>query len=78
METYSLRSLDVGFDLRALKMTATLPAGTTAVLCDMPRRKGPTKPRKEPVTGSPTEILRTLRRLGYSVRWGLPGGSNDR
>ena len=67
--TISIRSIDVGFDLRAVGQTTTLPPGTTAVLCDLPERNGYVMPREKAVTGTPEKILRSLRGLGYSVRF---------
>lgn len=70
MKTISLRSIDIGYDVRVVGGTWTLPSDTTAVLCDMPERDGYVIARKKPVTGTPLQILRSLRGLGYSVRFG--------
>ena len=71
--TISLRSIDVGFDLRAVGQTAILPEGITAVLCDLPERGGHVIPREQPVSGNPAQILKRLRGLGYSVRYAAAG-----
>jgi hypothetical protein len=65
----SIRSIDVGFDLRTVGQSAVLPIGTTAVLCDSPKRNGYVLARKKAITGTPHEILKKLRGLGYSVRY---------
>jgi hypothetical protein len=67
--TISIRSIDIGFDVRAVGQTVMLATNTTAVLCDLPARDGYVMPRKQPVTGTPEKILRSLRGLGYSVRF---------
>lgn len=67
--TVTLRSIDVGFDLRLHKMTAQIPAGTTHVLCDERQRGACVLARREPVTGTPEEITQQLRGFGYRVRW---------
>lgn len=67
--TISIRSLDIGFDVRAVGQTVTLPADTTAVLCDLPERGGYVMPRKDAIVGTPEQILRSLRGLGYSVHF---------
>lgn len=68
-EMISIRSIDIGFDVRSTGQTVELPDHVTTVLCDLPDRDGYIMPRKKPVTGSQAAILKTLRGLGYSVRF---------
>jgi hypothetical protein len=59
----SLRSIDVGFDLRLHKYTTEIPRDVTAVECEARHGyDGVT------VTGTPEQIVRQLRFLGYRAR----------
>lgn len=74
--TVSIRSIDVGFDPRAVgDGPLLLPVGTTTVLCDLPERDGYVGAREGAITGTPTQILKRLRGLGYSVRYYTPEGA---
>jgi len=71
--TVSIRSIDFGFDTRAVPgPPIRLPVGTMAVLCDLPERDGYVMPRKGAITGTPGQILKRLRGLGYSVCYYTP------
>jgi hypothetical protein len=62
----SLRSLDVGFDLRLHpEIVAPIPEGTTCVRYDSP---GPVYAPRE-ISGQPHRIVETLRANGYRVSW---------
>ena len=69
--TISIRSTDMGYDLRAVGQEVILPADTDAVLCDMPERNGYVIRREDAVTGTHDQIVKRLRGLGYRVRFAL-------
>lgn len=69
--TISIRSIDIGFDLRAVGQRIILPADTDCVLCDLPERDGIVQRWEEPVTGSREKITRALRGLGYRIDFDL-------
>ena len=65
----SIKSIDVGFDLRAVGQTVLLDPETTSVAYDKPERGGYVTAADKHAEGTPQQILRTLRGAGYKCRF---------
>lgn len=69
-QTISIRSIDLGFDPRNVDgpgRVIEIPQDIDAVYCDERPHHGYVHPRPLPIRGSITQIISSLRQLGYSV-----------